>query len=523
MNENLRLIPKAAETIFKGGITLLKIISLRGASCFQRDFFASLGGACGFTASEEEGTPVTYSCGYGEIPPEGYMLELKGDCAELRASDYGGLFYGFVTLAQLIHNYGGEVPSVTVRDRPSLNYRGLMLDVARYFFDKEDIFRFADFCALHKLNVIHLHLTDDQGWRMPVKKYPLLTEKGGFRSHTNFGVRPHGGYYTEEDLKEIIAYANARNIEVIPEIDMPGHMQAAIASYPYLGCFGRKLEVATHTGVKHDVLCAGKESTYLFVFDVIDEAAELFGGNTRYIHIGGDEVVTHRWKHCPDCRKRAEKERIGSVENLQSYFISRVADYVESKGFIPVMWNESEVSGRAPRSAVWQYWTDDSGEKEREILMAACASRGVINSSSKHCYMDFPYAYINIEKAYSFVPRPAEVPASKFVGAEMALWTEYVPDFRTACRRLLPRSAALAEVMWNSAEKDFGSFKSRLNYTLGFMRAIGFEGALQKCASPGKTRALFQKLWFERRQLHWQGLTNLYNDIKISLRYGKKL
>ena len=147
MNENLRLIPKAAETIFKGGITLLKIISLRGASCFQRDFFASLGGACGFTASEEEGTPVTYSCGYGEIPPEGYMLELKGDCAELRASDYGGLFYGFVTLAQLIHNYGGEVPSVTVRDRPSLNYRGLMLDVARYFFDKEDIFRFADFCA----------------------------------------------------------------------------------------------------------------------------------------------------------------------------------------------------------------------------------------------------------------------------------------------------------------------------------------------------------------------------------------
>ena len=515
MSEVLALIPQAAETVFAAGGLEIKAVALCGKGCAQADFFVRVMTGCGFAVAADAAIKVNYSVlPESGLPSEGYRLTVGTAAIDITAADEGGLLYGFVTLAQLIFNYEGVLPAVTVTDYPETAYRGLMVDVARYFFGKEDIKRFADFCALNKLNKLHLHLTDDQGWRMPVKKYPLLTEKGGFRSHTNFGFRPHGGFYTEEELKEIIAYCNSL---------MPGHMQAAIASYPYLGCFGRKLEVATHTGVKHDVLCAGKESTYRFVFDVIDEAAELFGGNTRYIHIGGDEVVTHRWKHCPDCRKRAEKERIGSVENLQSYFISRVADYVESKGFIPVMWNESEVSGRAPRSAVWQYWTDDSGEKEREILMAACASRGVINSSSKHCYMDFPYAYINIEKAYSFVPRPAEVPASKFVGAEMALWTEYVPDFRTACRRLLPRSAALAEVMWNSAKKDFGSFKSRLNYTLGFMRAIGFEGASQKCASPGKTRALFQKLWFERRQLHWQGLTNLYNDIKISLRYGKKL
>lgn len=522
MSEVLALIPQAAETVFAAGGSEIKAVALCGKDCAQADFFVRVMTGCGFAVAADAAIKVNYSVlPESGLPSEGYRLTVGAAAIDITAADEGGLLYGFVTLAQLIFNYEGVLPAVTVTDYPETAYRGLMVDVARYFFGKEDIKRFADFCALNKLNKLHLHLTDDQGWRMPVKKYPLLTEKGGFRSHTNFGFRPHGGFYTEEELKEIIAYCNSLNIEVIPEIDMPGHMQAALAAYPALGCFGRKLNVATHSGVKHDVLCAGKESTYRFIFDVLDEVMEIFGGNTKYIHIGGDEVSTHRWKLCPDCKKKAAELKLGGVDELQSYFLNRVAEYAVAGGYTPVMWNESEVSGSAPASAVWQYWTDDGAEKEKEILSAASLCGGVINSSSKHCYMDFPYAYIDLERAYEYDPRPECVPSNKFVGGEIALWTEYVPDFRTACLRLLPRSLALSEAMWRG-RGDYGDFLSRTEKISAFMREEGFEGASPACASPGKSRAFIQKLWFERRQLHWQGLHNLIDDIAVAKRYGKR-
>lgn len=523
MSDRLKLIPYPREAEICGGTLNCGELRLSGNERILglnvSDYLAGYG-----IRTSESGVPVKYACDDKSVGGrESYSLTVSADGINISAAEESGLFYAFVSLVQLLFNYKNDLPYCRISDAPKTDFRGFMLDTGRYFFPKEDVLKLVDLCALNKINVFHMHLTEDQGWRLQTDKYPLLTEKGSMRSHTNFGFKPHGGYYTKDDVREIISYCNARNIEVIPEFDVPGHSQAALACYPWLGCFGRELEVATHTGVKHDILCAGKESTYTFVFDVLDEIADLFGKNTRYIHIGGDEAVKTRWKICPDCQAKMRELGLKTEDELQAYFMGRVADYVVSKGFIPVMWNETDLSLPCHEKMVWQLWTTaDGAVKAQDIVGAACRRGGLINSDSAYAYIDLPYADISLEKSYSFVPVPDSSDKTKLCGAETALWSEYVPDFKTACKRAIPRLPAIAEKMWGGYGGDFREFLQRLDCTEQFLKACGYEGATRRQAMPGKFRAFFQKLWFERRQLHWQGLHNLIDNAAVKRKYAAK-
>lgn len=523
MAEKLRLIPYPYKVNFKDGRLKCDSLALCGKECVSglrvADFLAKYG-----VKTSDDGVPVKYALSDSfKEGDEGYSLDVSEDGINICAATDKGLFYAFVSLVQLLFNYKNVLPRMSVSDKPGIGFRGFMLDTGRYFFSKEDVLKLVDLCALNKINVFHMHLTEDMGWRLQSDKYPLLTQKGSVRDHTNFGFRQHGGFYTKDDIREIIAYCNARNMQVIPEFDIPGHSQAAIACYPWLGCFGRELEVATHTGVKHDILCAGKESTYRFVFDIIDEITELFGENTRYIHLGGDEAVKTRWKICPDCQAKMRELGLETEDQLQAHFMGRVADYVAGKGFTPIMWNETDLSLPCHDKMVWQLWTTGNGAvTTHDIVSAACARGGFINSDSAYVYIDLPYADVSLEKSYAFVPVPDCADKSKLCGAETTLWTEYVPDFRTACKRTLPRLPAIADKMWGGYGGDFKEFLQRLDFTERFFTSCGYVGSLRRQAMPGKLRAFFQKIWFERRQLHWQGIHNLIDNAAVKRKYAAK-
>lgn len=520
--DRLRLIPYPKSVEFSDGALDCKTLRLCGEECFAAADFADSASGIGVSVTDTACVAVTYSIGGEDIEDEGYTLKISKDGIDLRASTQAGLLYGFCTLRQLLSNYGATLPCCEIKDAPYLKYRGLLLDNGRYFFDKKYVLTIIDFCLLNKLNVLHWHLTEDQGWRIEIDKYPLLTQKGSKRSHTNFGVKPHGGFYTKSDIREIVAYANERNVEIIPEIDMPGHMQSAIACYPYLSCFDRKLKVATHWGVKHDPLCAGKESTYEFAFDVLDEVIDLFGKNTKYIHIGGDEVFRHRWSICPHCQAVIEKQGLKDEQELQIYFMRRVCEYVSGKGYIPIVWNGVDTDEVVHPNAVWQFWSDERGGKDSDVLRSAKNSGGFINSNSMFTYVDLPCGTVSLKQCYDFRPLPEGFPEEKFVGSEICLWTEYVPDFKTAQARLLPRACALSEAMWLDGEKDYGDFENRLNFTTEYLAKQGFKSQPLKVANPGKLRAKLQNAWFNRRVLHWQGLHNLIDDALVTAKYSKK-
>ena len=521
MGDKIRLVPYPQKVTVGDGYLDCAAVAVPDGDCVNgiklSDVFEKYG-----MKTHPQGVAVRCEKVEKEARGEWYSLSVSENGVTMRAGTDAGLLYAAVSLAQLADNYRGRIPVCEIEDFPTTAYRGFMLDSGRYFFPKEDVLRLVDLCVLHKLNAFHWHLTEDQGWRMQSEKYPLLTDKGSKRSHTNFGIRPHGGYYTKEDMAEVVDYCRRRNISVIPEIDVPGHSVAALACYPWLGCFDRKLKVATHSGVKHDVMCAGKESTYAFVCDIVDEMAETFGGNTAYIHIGGDEVPATRWKICPHCRAKMKELGLRDEKELQAYFMNRIAEHVVAKGYIPVVWNGNDLSLPLNEKAVVQIWTSDSGASVADTARFAAKHGGFINSDSGYAYLDLPYAYTDLAKSYSFEPLPEGVDSDRFIGAEAALWTEYVPDLRSACKRVLPRLCALAEAMWNKCGGTFSAFRARLRYFEKYLSGLGYEGADEAQAMPGRVSAFFRKLWFERRQLHWQGLHNIIDNAAVKIRYRKK-
>ena len=448
---------------------------------------------------------------------EGYRLVCADSCIYIDAKTEAGCFYALQTLKQIFLQTKGNVPPLQIADAPRFAYRGFMLDSGRYFWTVDEVKRFVDLCALHKLNVFHWHLTEDQGWRIEIKKYPLLTEKGSHRSHTNFGCVPHGGFYTQDDIREIVAYCHARFITVIPEIDMPGHMVSAIACYPELSCFNRKLPVATHWGVKHDILCAGKESTFQFVFDVLDEVLELFPD--KYIHLGGDEAVKMRWELCPNCQKRMREEHLNNEEELQHYFMSRVNRYVREKGFTSMMWNYNGIDGTRclDKDIIWQICGMD--DKTNTVPEELEKGRKMFNSSSFPYYLDFPYGWVNLKMAYEFEPGLGE----NLFGIEAPLWTEYVPNLKRADYCTFPRLGAIAETAWSKAEdKSYERFYDGLSEYFDLLNAYDVRYATLAQCMPSKIRGTMQSLWWDRRALHWQGLHNLIDDAMVKAK-AKKL
>jgi hexosaminidase len=331
---------------------------------------------------------------------------------------------------------------------------------------KEFVKRYLDLLALHKMNVLHWHLTEDQGWRIEIKKYPELTNTGAWRTEAD-GTR-YGGFYTQEDIKEIVAYAQSLHISIIPEIEMPGHSVAAIAAYPHLSCTGDTIPVETQWGVFKDIYCAGQESTFEFLEDVLDEVCELFP--SPYIHIGGDESPRYRWENCSKCQKRMRSENLKTEAQLQSWFNERIANYLKSKNKIIIGWDEI-LEGGIPSSAVIQSWRGTEGGEH-----AVKSFHKAIMSPTSHCYFDYPIEKIDLQKVYSFNPIPSSLEtfeANLIIGGECNMWSEHTPQ-EVVDQFVFPRILGLSEVLWTyPKQRDFKEFYSRVDAHLNRLDLLG--------------------------------------------------
>ena len=417
---------------------------------------------------------------------EGYVLTISSEGIRIAGATEAGVFYGVQTLRKSIPASKGkknvEFAGVTITDAPRFGYRGMMLDVSRHFMPADSVKCYIDMLALHNVNRLHFHLTDDQGWRIEIKKYPKLTEIGSKRKETvigrNSGVydgKPYSGYYTQDELRDLVNYAQERFITIVPEIDLPGHQQAALSSYPELGCTGGPYEVWTQWGVSDNVICAGNDQAMQFLEDVLAEVIEIFP--SEYIHIGGDECPKTVWEKCPKCQARINAQGIKADQHhsaeayLQSYVISRMEKFVESKGRHIIGWDEILEGGLAPNATVMSWRGMEGG------IQAAQQHHDVIMTPSSHVYFDHyqstdtdlePLAiggFSSLERVYSFEPVPyilKEEEKKYIIGAQANLWREYIPTYSHALYMTLPRLAALSEVQWTSKEKkNYQSFLNR--------------------------------------------------------------
>lgn len=410
--------------------------------------------------------------------PEAYQLNIKKGKISINATSEKGLFLGIQTLLQLIfeHKKDFKIPDLQIVDEPQFSWRGMHLDVSRHFFSVDEVKQYLDYLALYKMNTFHWHLTDDQGWRIEIKRYPKLTSIGSMRKETivgkndskTFDGKPYGGFYTQEQIKDVIKYAEKLNITIIPEIEMPGHALAALSAYPELACTPGPFEAATKWGVFDDVFCP-KEETFTFLDNVLDEVIQLFP--SQYIHIGGDECPKTRWKESKFCQDLIKEKNLKDEQGLQSYFIQRIEKYVNSKGRKIIGWDEILEGGLAPNAAVMS-WKGTSGGIE-----AARSKHFAVMTPGEFCYFDHyqgnpdhePLAiggFLPLKKVYSYEPITTELSKEEMpyiLGAQANLWTEYIPNFEQVQYMLFPRLMALSEVSWGTSDPEkYDAFETRV-------------------------------------------------------------
>ena len=424
---------------------------------------------------------------------EAYEINVTPKQVEIKGADAAGAFYGIQTLRKslpVIVNsqfsiLNCQLPCVTIRDYPTFSYRGMHLDPCRHFIPLDSVKVYIDMLAMHNMNQFHFHLSEDQGWRIEIKKYPELTEIGAYRSGTVIGhngnlydtIR-HGGFYTQDELRDLIEYAAERHINIIPEIDLPGHMQAALACYPQLGCTGGPYEVWKRWGVSEDVLCAGNEEAMQFVEDVLNEVMDVFP--SPYIHIGGDECPKVRWEQCPKCQAKIKElgikkdDRFSAEDYLQSYVMNRMAKVVEARGRRVIGWDEI-LEGNVSETAIIMSWRGTEGGIE-----AAHKGHDVIMAPSSHLYFDYYQSediasepmciggYLPVERVYEFQPLPEELTPEQqkhIIGVQANIWTEYIAHFWHVQYMALPRMEALTEIQWNNPqEREFEAFVERCRH-----------------------------------------------------------
>lgn len=453
-------------------------------------------------AGEQVKNAIVLGLDPGIANKEGYVLTTTPEGININGQTENGVFYGIQTLRKSIPAEAKEatilIPAGEIKDEPRFSYRGMHLDVGRHFFPKEFMKKYIDLLALHNMNTFHWHLTDDQGWRIEIKKYPKLTEIGSQRSRTVIGRNtqeydntPYGGFFTQEEAKEIVKYAQERYITVIPEVDLPGHMLAALAAYPEMGCTGGPYEVCPRWGIFEDVLCIGNDQTMQFLEDVMNEIIEIFP--SKYVHIGGDEAPRTRWEKCQKCQARIKTEGLKADKNhtaedrLQSYCMTRIEEFLNSKGRQIIGWDEILEGDVAPNATVMSWRGMEGGIK------AAQLGHDVIMTPTSFCYFDYYQTadtkdeplgiggYVPIEKVYSLKPVPAvltEEQSKHILGAQANLWTEYIHSSEHVEYMVLPRMAALAEVQWTQPEKkDFKDFTKRLARLMKFYQRDGFNYA----------------------------------------------
>ncbi|HEY3371282.1 MAG TPA: beta-N-acetylhexosaminidase [Prolixibacteraceae bacterium] len=420
-----------------------------------------------------------------EFLPGAYTLDVDEDGIRIQGSE-DGVFYGIQSLIQLMPVTGIKdiqsitVPFVNINDQPRFAYRGMLLDVGRHFFAIDFLKKCVDYAAFHKINYFHLHLTDDQGWRIEIKKYPKLAEVGAWRNGTMIGLYPgtgndgkkHGGYYTQEELKDLVSYAQKRYVSIVPEIEMPGHALAALSSYPNLGCTGGPYQVKEMWGVSDDVFCAGNDSTFSFLQDVLDEVIAIFP--SKYIHIGGDECPKKRWEKCPKCQARIKAENLKDEHELQSYFISKMEKYVNEKGRTIIGWDEILEGGIAPNAVVMSW----RGDGEFGCLGAVKAKHPVIMAPSYGFYLDYPQTsqedslaanwggVSSVRKTYMIEPVLAQLTDEEVnyvIGAQANIWTEYMNNLAKVEYMMFPRLSAVSEVLWSAKKlRNWDDFKKRM-------------------------------------------------------------
>ncbi len=418
--------------------------------------------------------------------PEGYRLDVTPKGIDLRAGSPNGLFYGMETLRQLYA--GGEVPCVSIQDNPRFGYRGLHLDVSRHFFSKEEVVKLLDVMASYKLNTLHIHLTDAGGWRIEIDKYPKLTSETAFRTESDWRKwwdgrdrkylpegtpGAYGGYYTKEDIREIVEYALAKHINIIPEIEFPGHSEEVLMAYPELSCSGKPY--------RNGDFCIGNEQSFVFMEDVLSEVIDLFP--SEYIHIGGDEAGKSAWKKCPKCQALMKEKRMKSVDELQSYMIHRAEEFLISKGRKLIGWDEILEGGLAPEATVMSWRGEDGGIKSARM------GHDVVMTPGNYMYFDFyqadpktqPYAiggYTPVKKVYSYDPVPADSLTKEesrhILGVQANTWTEYIQTPEHLEYMMFPRVLAVAEIGWTPQElRTWEDFKPRMNAHIPRLQEMG--------------------------------------------------
>ncbi len=443
-----------------------------------------------------------------EIGTEGYKLTIKTDRVFLNANTTAGLFYGVQTLWQLLTAEEGlTLPCLEITDYPRFGWRGLHLDVSRHFMPVEFIYKYIDYIAMHKMNVFHWHLVDDQGWRIEIKKYPKLTEVGAWRAdreNLDWDSRKgpvknseaeYGGFYSQEEVKSIVEYAQGKNVTILPEIEMPAHVMSGLAAYPEFSCTGEYYPVPSGGvwPITH-IFCAGNDATFHFLEDVLTEVMQLFP--STFIHIGGDEATKTEWEKCEKCQKRMADEGLNDTHELQSYFIKRIEKFLNKNGRRMIGWDEILEGGLAPEATVMS-WRGEKGG-----IDAAKLGHDVVMTPGSHCYFDHyqgdpslePKAwggFTTLKKVYSYEPVPAELSeneARHILGAQANVWTEFMPDGKQVEYMIMPRMAALSEVLWSPKEsRDWGDFSQRMDTQYERYKKLGVNyanSAFQVAASP---------------------------------------
>ncbi|MEO9803247.1 MAG: family 20 glycosylhydrolase [Reichenbachiella sp.] len=500
----ISIIPRPVKMVESGQIMRLssstKIIysdsSLSFSAYFLRDQLTAITNLTFEVIEDFSNRPgaIYLSLGAKNTDPESYILSIADQKAILSASAPQGVFYGIQSLLQTlqsvneVHFFAG----VEIEDGPRFSWRGMHLDVSRHFFGVEKIKRYIDYLAMYKLNIFHWHLTDDQGWRIEIKQYPLLTEQGAWRKSVGFASnqakglnkddgKPYGGFYTQEEVKEIVRYAQDRAVTIVPEIEMPGHTSAVLKAYPTLACDGiGRAEIWGEGGISKNVFCAGKEETFEFLENVLNEVLQLFPPN--YIHIGGDEAPKDHWEKCGLCQKRIRTEQLADEHELQSYFITRMEKFLNAKDRKLIGWDEILEGGLAPNATVMS-WRGIAGG-----IAAAKSHHDAVMTPGYPLYFNHrPIDLKNspghkssnntITTVYNYEPVPAELSAEEsqyVIGVQANLWTEYIPEWEHVESLLFPRLLSLAEIAWTPAErKDFEDFRNRIPYQLSNLDRMG--------------------------------------------------
>jgi hexosaminidase len=486
------LTPRSGSFVLSPTTSIVAGADLRGQAELVRDQLRPATGAPLPVAASGTGPGITLALdpSLASLGDEGYRLSVTGQGVAIRAPRPAGVLHGSQTLRQLlppavfrrapVAGASWEIPAVEIEDRPRFGWRGSHLDVGRHFMPKEFVLKHIDLLALHKFNVFHWHLTEDQGWRIEIKKYPKLTSVGAFRKDSmtaprtkdpalrKFSGQPHGGFYTQDDVREVVRYAADRGITVLPEIEMPGHAMAAIAAYPELGNTGKPIEVLTYWGITDHVL-AVTDNVLRFFEDVFDEVLDLFP--SKFIHVGGDECPKTEWRQTPSAQERMKKEGLKNEDELQSWFIRHFDTWLAKRGRRLIGWDEILEGGLASGATVMSWRGEEGG------IAAAKAGHDVVMAPNKPTYMDYSQTELateppgignhnSLEAVYAYQPVPKELSADEakhVLGGQGQIWTEYMPDPKRVEYMAWPRLIALAEVLWSPAEtRNWADFQKRL-------------------------------------------------------------